>query len=322
MNNKHKIFILLFIGVFGFVIFRGWVFVKTKYLPAVANIDTKGQQIATDSDFDNDGLSDIEESFYSTDYQNPDTDGDGYLDGEEVASGYNPRLSSPNDAKPGAISRAAPDINLTDRLMGRLYASIDQGEIDLGDPEALDITLESIAYNTTLESLPIFYTADIEESSIIILYEYTDQEMQEYVNKLFRIINDRLLIRSAGQMARLEEMLKNFDENSHAFRDEAQYYLPHIEGAINELLALPAPKPWVSSHMETIDMVRSFKPVNEALETSDNDILKAFVVSQKIIDLNLEFSELFTDLVLLVDEHDLVLPDIALIKLYKDILGL
>jgi thrombospondin type 3 repeat protein len=41
-------------------------------------------------DTDNDGLSDINEAIYGTDINNPDSDGDGYLDGEEVENGYDP----------------------------------------------------------------------------------------------------------------------------------------------------------------------------------------------------------------------------------------
>jgi hypothetical protein len=43
-------------------------------------------------DSDNDGLFDrIEVKVYKTDPLNPDTDGDGFLDGEEVKDGYNPK---------------------------------------------------------------------------------------------------------------------------------------------------------------------------------------------------------------------------------------
>ena len=42
-------------------------------------------------DSDNDGLSNEEEKELGTDPNNPDTDGDGYLDGEEVTHGYNPK---------------------------------------------------------------------------------------------------------------------------------------------------------------------------------------------------------------------------------------
>jgi S1-C subfamily serine protease len=41
-------------------------------------------------DSDNDGLSDAQEAQLGTDPHNPDTDGDGYLDGSEVTNGYNP----------------------------------------------------------------------------------------------------------------------------------------------------------------------------------------------------------------------------------------
>lgn len=44
-----------------------------------------------DVDSDEDGLTDVEEiGTYMTDPENPDTDGDGYLDGAEVKGGYDP----------------------------------------------------------------------------------------------------------------------------------------------------------------------------------------------------------------------------------------
>ncbi len=47
---------------------------------------------AVDLDTDSDSLTDNQETLiYATDPQNPDTDGDGYLDGEEVKHGYSPR---------------------------------------------------------------------------------------------------------------------------------------------------------------------------------------------------------------------------------------
>jgi hypothetical protein len=41
-------------------------------------------------DTDDDGLTDELETLFGTDPANPDTDGDGYKDGEEVENGYNP----------------------------------------------------------------------------------------------------------------------------------------------------------------------------------------------------------------------------------------
>jgi hypothetical protein len=48
-------------------------------------------------DSDKDGLTDNLEAFYGTDKNNPDTDGDGYNDGDEVNNGYDPLVAG--DAK-------------------------------------------------------------------------------------------------------------------------------------------------------------------------------------------------------------------------------
>ena len=45
---------------------------------------------APTKDSDNDGLTDVEEELYGTKINKPDTDDDGFLDGEEVKNGFNP----------------------------------------------------------------------------------------------------------------------------------------------------------------------------------------------------------------------------------------
>ncbi|MFA6522431.1 MAG: hypothetical protein WCT24_02485 [Patescibacteria group bacterium] len=47
-------------------------------------------------DTDSDGLTDVEELLYGTDYRNPDTDGDTFLDGNEVFHRYDPLGFSPS----------------------------------------------------------------------------------------------------------------------------------------------------------------------------------------------------------------------------------
>jgi hypothetical protein len=57
-------------------------------------------------DLDNDGLTNDQERLYKTDPLNPDTDGDGYKDGAEVATGYDPTKVSEEDPK--VISQLKP----------------------------------------------------------------------------------------------------------------------------------------------------------------------------------------------------------------------
>lgn len=51
-------------------------------------------------DSDNDGLSNGDEKIWGTNPTNSDSDGDTYLDGEEVQKNHNPTIASPNDKLP------------------------------------------------------------------------------------------------------------------------------------------------------------------------------------------------------------------------------
>jgi len=59
-----------------------------------ANANTNSNPLAVSSvDTDKDGLTDAEESVFSTNPSSQDSDGDGFLDGSEVKLGYNPKGS-------------------------------------------------------------------------------------------------------------------------------------------------------------------------------------------------------------------------------------
>jgi hypothetical protein len=82
--NKTKI---IATGIATFAVFFWTLF-------AIAD-NKNGNSLFLDSD--QDGLTDQEEKMIGTDPQNADTDGDGYSDGKEVSSGYNPLKSAPGD---------------------------------------------------------------------------------------------------------------------------------------------------------------------------------------------------------------------------------
>jgi LPXTG-site transpeptidase (sortase) family protein len=69
-------------------------------------------------DNDNDGLANYEEYEHGTDPYNPDTDGDGYKDGEEIKAGYNPngdgKLDTDGDGMPDWWE-AKYNLNLNDK---------------------------------------------------------------------------------------------------------------------------------------------------------------------------------------------------------------
>jgi len=77
-------------------IFEGQNLAKEIFITEPGVVGFQSQLPETDSD--NDGLTDMEEiNTYGTDPNNIDTDGDGYVDGEEVENGFDPAV--PGDAK-------------------------------------------------------------------------------------------------------------------------------------------------------------------------------------------------------------------------------
>lgn len=103
------ILVVLIVGVIGgtayFVIqrLRGPAPVPTAQVTSgpLTEAPAGPQQVArpTDDD-DSDGLNNADEALWGTNPANPDTDADGFLDGQEVANNFNPTIPSPNDKLP------------------------------------------------------------------------------------------------------------------------------------------------------------------------------------------------------------------------------
>ncbi|MBU1131400.1 thrombospondin type 3 repeat-containing protein [Patescibacteria group bacterium] len=69
----------------------------------------------SEADADNDGLFDLLEDGLGTEKNNPDSDGDGYLDGQEINNGYNPQGSG----------KMAIDANLANSVKGRILLQVE-----------------------------------------------------------------------------------------------------------------------------------------------------------------------------------------------------
>ena len=67
----------------------GLIVEKDKIIPEIEKLNI-APQISSTLDDDNDGLTNIEESLFSTESNNPDTDADGISDGQEILNSTNP----------------------------------------------------------------------------------------------------------------------------------------------------------------------------------------------------------------------------------------
>ena len=84
--------------IFGAVAYRNR---KTVYVASDTSLKAGENSLLSkmaEIDSDNDGLKNWEESLWKTGANNPDSDGDGTVDGVEVRSNRDPRIKGPNDA--------------------------------------------------------------------------------------------------------------------------------------------------------------------------------------------------------------------------------
>lgn len=111
---------------------------------ALADDSTTDKNIFQDSD--QDGLSNDEEALYKTDSLNRDTDGDGYSDGVEVESGYDPLKPAPGDKLISVINqkdttpseRVSDADTLTGQVSAQIATMVQQGTNDGGAPVTID----------------------------------------------------------------------------------------------------------------------------------------------------------------------------------------
>jgi hypothetical protein len=140
-------------------------------------------------DSDCDGLTNTEEKLYGTDANNADTDGDGYSDGVEVKSGYDPTIPSPGD-KITTSNSATTEIttssnsNVTDKFstnLQALVASKNGGTISTSEINTfVDSQLASSgATQITFDTLPA-----IDETQIKILpQQYSNLSIEDRKQK-------------------------------------------------------------------------------------------------------------------------------------------
>ncbi|MEN9921515.1 MAG: hypothetical protein RLZZ517_493 [Candidatus Parcubacteria bacterium] len=164
-SNKVGIVLVLVVLIVSLTIFG----VKFHFNPSKGSelknvelvLERKTQKDFKSGDEDKDGLSDWLEEFYKTDSKNPDTDGDGTNDGDEVAVDRDPTIKGPNDpllTRKDVLQTEADLSNftpgtLTDKVSVDLFKQYlllkKQGTLKLEDQEKM---LENISQNAVKES--------------------------------------------------------------------------------------------------------------------------------------------------------------------------
>jgi len=130
-------------------------------------------------DTDSDGLTDVEELLYGTDYRNPDTDGDTFLDGNEVFHRYHPNGSAPQTLLDTGAVRIfqSPEAPFTIYYPSTWTPVVDTatGSVTFRSPTTASVVIATIPKDPT-ENLEVWYQQTVpNENAQPLEPSYTSQ---------------------------------------------------------------------------------------------------------------------------------------------------
>jgi len=297
LSRKINIVVAVLILLIGISI-GGYLVLKSKFGAASINqqliqiIEQNKESITgcqpnpndKNKDSDNDGLPDWQETIWQTDSCKADTDGDGYLDGEEVSAGYNPVKPAPNDKLPDTDqnrSRALPN-NLTQALAQDLTQRMAQGEMgvisDALNPTSVNVSNQVI--DKTIQEIVIkakqeFSLPNISDEEIIISPNNNAEAVQSYAGKIVQAIEQWEDKSSIKYDESIESESQIFYEAIQT-KDFSQIdkCIKFYQGAAEEFKKIATPSDLKNIHKEQIGIFWITANIFKAVKQIDQDPLK------------------------------------------------
>lgn len=318
MSNKTiKILMVALFAIAALVVGRVAVLINKTFNPATARIHAlPAVDYEETDDFDHDGLDNGEEAVWRSDPYNPDSDGDGFLDGEEVLSDHNPTLAG-NDSLDKA--RAFLALSSTERLAQAIAGGIVSGELD---PNT-DISIYAQSVDTVAESTVYSVLSALENIEIDEVIESTAEDTtanrEQYLKDIFKIISGDLLDIVFNQPKELVLLLTpDLSYSGPGIYDSAQKervkskFLQHsieFQQAYDKLAALDVPQSWAAIHTKTLTLLKKLEMYHRSIALGVDDPLKQMVVLGNLQSVYLEAQPILTEIDAKIKRQNLTPPD-------------
>jgi len=231
------------------------------------------------SDQDSDGLCDYDETYWGTDFKNPDTDGDGFKDGEEVLSGHNPAKAGPDDF-------LNDKRNLTERAGTLLLGGIATGDLDPNSANyraSVDALVDEIfiQYDTNVASELDSIAVASSSKENIVAYSFKIAQM---LSPMFAEIsaNHQGLLKTVPGVALSDLATLNKKEPVlyAAFVQAADAEVSAFVARIQAVKALRVPTQMVPFHKSLLLYLRGTQQRYSSLKTLSKDPLLAMISLQ------------------------------------------
>jgi hypothetical protein len=238
-------------------------------------------QPTTAKDTDHDGLTDDQETYWGTDFRNPDSDGDGFKDGEEVLTGHNPAKAGPDDLLNNKQ-------NLTQRASTLLLGGLAAGDLDPSSPN-----YES-AINGLVSQIFQQYSANISSELDSIVTGTNDQnEIVRYGITMSRVLKSLFSDTTNGFAAVIDPIKDTPTGDLSTLRTKKPDVYAAFTHAIDAQLAaldaqaialkkIKVPPVLLQAHRNELIFVRGVQQQYRSLRAIDRDPLQGIISMQML----------------------------------------
>lgn len=251
-------------------------------------------------DPDHDGLKNWEETLWKTDPNNPDTDGDGTPDGQEIKENRDPLKAGPDDKQSSPAINSQNDslsmdtayassANLTQQLAKNFNPSTLQSLRDGNSIMSMD-NLDAGA-KTALQNFKTGLTPSISMSELRASQDNSTQAIQKYIFEINKLTTTTIPPSMPEQDA-LMSIVQSYNDAA------ALTYADYYDRMANNLKQITVPSDFAAMHKRGAEIFLGLSKTYEGLRNIKNDPLKALVALQENIALRNELVTLlqnFTD---------------------------
>jgi len=245
-------------------------------------------------DSDNDGLKDWQEiQLYKTDPCKQDSDGDGYFDGEEAASGYDPAKKAPGDELPGTMPKSPRPLpnNLTIALQQKLSEQLRQDKISPIDASGNLLSSQELeqfpgvqqaVWEVTQHKDQIFAPEPINDSELKISNDNRPSAIALYTKKIGEALTRQSSKIIDSEKTEAQVFLEavqnnNFSELNLALADHQNIYQKFKEVTV--------PSDFLELHKQQLNILSSLIIVYQSIANVQADPLKATLALQQYLEI-------------------------------------
>lgn len=228
------------------------------------------------NDADEDGLSNTEESYWQTDFRNPDTDGDGFLDGEETTSGHDPLIPGPNDLL------LAQD-NLTAQFSDLTLAGLYEGSLSSTNPNQMS-SLDGLASVIAQDGVENIYNAHEPKTFSVIGNSIAEQE--SYIRAL-GTANRPFLTAYQDELMAIEGLLVKMESRGLDDAEVTSYFAQRsaaMDAAFESILAISVPSNWSTEHSQLLSILSRIAVANRYLAEKRGDPIQSTIAISALLE--------------------------------------